>query len=326
MKKIIIVLITVLLVGCSSTKIVKKNTKKEPLIYERPEKPFSNLKEDEMWYRVDYDIYNASEDKEKKVSVTLDTKINEDTLIEGKYVLKADHPERSNGTLLPLYHNFIDEKKDFIYHQQERKYAYLGDTPFFVLSEDNEIDVKKELIHFQGEASSEDELKNRVLEKSGSIITVENKYIHKWAAIYFIGPNGDIRLLTMMDLVTMIEYGVKDHRTESQSDESFNITKDILKLFNPEQFKPYLEEKYDIHPANHYISISDFSNYIMAHGAVLNELLEADNDLYFGLKIDNEFMFAETGDKKKTRFSNINFNRYENERTRKALFELLEIE
>lgn len=326
MKKIIIVLITVLLVGCSSTKIVKKNTKKEPLIYERPEKPFSNLKEDEMWYRIDYDVYNASEGEDKKVLLTLDTKISDDKLVGGEYVLNYKSFTGKEVELPPNHSNFIDLKTDMIFDQQERKYAYLGDTPFFVLSEDNEIDVKKELIHFQGEAPSEDELKNRILDKSGSIITVENKYIHKWAAIYFIGPNGDIRLLTMMDLVTMIEYGVKDHRTESQSDESFNITKDILKLFNPEQFKPYLEEKYDIHPANHYISISDFSNYIMAHGAVLNELLEADNDLYFGLKIDNEFMFAETGDKKKTRFSNINFNRYENERTRKALFELLEIE
>lgn len=130
----------------------------------------------------------------------------------------------------------------------------------------------------------------------------------------------------MMNLITMIEYGVKDNRIESLWEESSNITKDILKIFNPDQFKPYLEETYDIHPANHYISINDFSNYIMENGAVLSELLEADNDLYFGIRIYNEFLLEETGDEKKTHFSNINFNRYENERTRKALFELLEIE
>ncbi len=329
MKKSLLVLL-IFLTGCSST---DKKPLKQPLVYERPEHPFSNSTND-VWYQVNCDTYNFASNKLHPAPVTtvrLSQVEDENSLLEVYFEVGTNRFPDLDSKLNQNNKKMIEDNKDYIVTQKIKNFVYLENTPFFILSEDNDLDVKKELPTFlinndptiKDGYLSEQAALDSLITKSKSIITIENKYIHQHAKLHFISKNGDIRNISPAKIAQMIEYGIADYRIPPNEPSRKGTTQSARDIFNPEQFKDYLETTYGILPQNDYYLITDVTQYIMENGAILEELFEVETEDYIAYVYQNTTSLNEKGEDWERRIAEFTKHRYNGERTRDRFVENL---
>lgn len=331
MKRLLLIFLF-LVVGCSSI-TEKKAPLKAPLTYDRAKSPFSNSSNN-VWYQVNYDTYHSASNSsypDPVITIKLTEPLSDNSLLEVYYEVNTNNINNIENKLNSVNKSMVDENLDSIIYQRTKNYNYLGDTPFFILSEDNDLEVKKELDQFYVNPDStindrylaEQSAKNLLLQKSNSIITIENKYIHKYSDLFFISNNGDIRSVAVFKILNMIEFGIKDYRDPNLKfeDKSFD---DVVKVITePTEFKKYLEETYGVMSKNDYYLISDVTKYIMDHGAVLGKLFEATTDDYLAYVYQNPVSLKETGKNKEKKIGEISKQKYNEERTRDSFLKFL---
>ncbi|MEG0727728.1 MAG: hypothetical protein RR422_08830, partial [Erysipelothrix sp.] len=135
--------------------------------------------------------------------------------------------------------------------------------------------------------------------------------------------NGDIRNISPAKIAQMIEYGIADYRIPPNEPSRKGTTQSARDVFNPEQFKDYLEKTYGILPQNDYYLITDVTQYIMENGAILEELFDAETEDYLAYVYQNEISLNEKGDDWKRRLGEFTKQRYHGERTRDQFVEYL---
>lgn len=308
MKKIIVILMSLFLVGCSLEKKDKEleSTKKTRLTFNRPEEPFTGL-ENTYWYKdgVSRDLPNGWN------GLKIYASSNPHTLIVRGFIIDKEQTIYDKSFRYERPVNNVPNAE----LEVELPVEYLGETPYFYVSEGPGQTKFGETIFYNGS-------KKEVYERAGSISTLEGKYINMYTNLYFISENGDIRETNLYTLTRWINFGISDIRDKELYSEDDMAKEELLSKFHDEEVAKYLNEKYGVIDKDKYLSIEAVAEYLMNDNGMFEKIYQLNNDKYMGTNTTNGKTIEKKGSEK--RYKELNKIKYNGTETYDEIIKRLE--